>query len=325
MRDRIKPGIEDISYDLPKRVVTNSELAEWFSSHNVARVEAATGVRTRHIEREDIPLSDMALRAANNLFARGKVQKDAIDFIIVVTQTGDCRMPATACIVQDKLGLRNAVGAYDINLGCSGYIYGLATASGLVTSGIATRVLLIAAEKPLSMARPDDAGLHFLHGDAATATVISGEQPVAEIGAFDLGTDGSGASALYAPYRDGDAPGCTNMDGLAVFNFSTREAPESIRRALAKNNLKTEDISLFILHQASKVILDGVREFLGIDATLTPTNLDRVGNTSSASIPLILSDLLHGKQYPKPQRGAKILLSGFGVGLSWGSTILTVV
>lgn len=334
-----KPGIEDIAYYLPDTVVTNEDIARSFPDQNFKRTEAVTGIRSRHIEDSSVPLSDMAVRAAENLFASGKVQRDAVDFIVLVTQTGDYRIPATSCIIQDKLGFSKTTGALDINLGCSGYVYGLAVAQSLVYNDIAGRVLLLAAEKPLLYVHPEDSAIRFLHGDAATATIISNENITAEIGEFDLGTDGSGAKFLMVPaggtampYSDEthrpiiDGEGhkkyleYAQMDGLAIYNFSVQMAPASINRALEKNKLAIDDVSYFILHQANKVIVDSIRAEMNIDINKVPMNIDKVGNTASASIPLILSDRLKDKDL-KPD--SKILLSGFGIGLSWASVVLT--
>lgn len=334
-----RAGIEDISYYLPEKVVTNDDLAANFSARGVRRVGGVTGVMSRHVEEDSVPLSEMAVRAVRDMFAERPDELDSIDFIVLVTQTGDYKIPSTACIIQDKLGLPKTVGAFDINLGCSGYVYGLAVAQSLVESGISQRCLLIAAEKPMLHASASDLNMRILHGDAATATLISRENIIAEIGSYDVGSDGSGAKLLYIPAGGTVMPATketrepvpdesgnavclehTQMDGIAVYNFSTETVPVTIARTLEKNGVSEDDISYFVLHQASGIILDGIRNNMGLEEDRVPTNIDSVGNTSCASIPLILTDLLKSKTVAP---GKRILLSGFGIGLSWASVVLT--
>ncbi len=274
----------------------------------------------------------MSVMAANKIFDKNTLDKDLIDFVIVVTQSADYRMPATACIVQDKLGLSRNIGAMDINLGCSGYVYGLAVAKALVNSDMAKRVLLIAVEKTSFFLHPEDVTLRTLQGDAATATIISRENVIASIDATDFGTDGSGYDDIIVPYG-GSAelierakgeqyqyPDFVNMKGMEIFNFSVETVPVTVRDTLAKNKLNLEEIDFFLFHQANKIMIDTIATSMQIPPEKVPMNIATVGNTSSCSIPILLTDLLAER---KPAAGARLLLCGFGVGLSWATTIMT--
>ena len=333
------PGIEDIAYYLPERVVTNEDFGAEHPGWNYKRVAPVVGIYARHVEDDATPVSDMAARAAEKLFSHGKVQRESVDFIVQITEIGDYLMPSTECIVQEKLGLRNSVGAFDMNLGCSGYVYGLAVAKSLVSAGMAGKVLLITAEKNLFRIHKEDPGTRFLHGDAASATVISRDGVIASIGEFDFGTDGSGSRHLFiqaggtaVPYSQKTSepmldafgqkhyPEYLYMNGMAVYNFTAKRAPESIRRAIEKNGLAVGDIELFISHQASKAIIKNIIVKMGVGEGKVQSNLDKVGNTGSSSIPILLADVISGGV----PSGARLALSGFGIGLSWASTVLTI-
>jgi 3-oxoacyl-[acyl-carrier-protein] synthase-3 len=276
----------------------------------------------------------MAVRAAEKLFETTGTPKDEIDFTIVVTQSGDYRMPATACLVQDRAGLPQSSGAMDINQGCAGYVYGLAAAKALTENGSARKVLLITVEKTSFFLHPEDSTLRLLQGDAAAATLISPDG-AAEIGAADFGTDGSRCDNIIVPYggsaeameRENGAdaryayPEFVNMKGMEIFNFSVTTAPKTIIAALQKNGLELNDIDYYLFHQANSMIVDAIGTSMKIPAEKIPMNIDRVGNTSSCSIPLLLDELMREK---KPAYGSKILLCGFGVGLSWAATVLSI-
>ncbi|MDR3255877.1 MAG: ketoacyl-ACP synthase III [Synergistaceae bacterium] len=334
------PGIVDIAYYLPERLVTNEELSLGYPGWNYKRFASVVGVSTRYIEDDAVPTSEMSARAANNLFGQGRTSKDGIDFIVQIVQTGDYIIPPTACILQEKLGLPTSCGAFDVNLGCSGYVYGLAMAKAFVASGIAQKVLIVTAEKNCFWTHHDDVGAHFLMSDAATATVVSNENAAIAIGEFDLGTDGSGAGNVIIPaggtampysertkepYTDafGETryPEYAYMNGTEVYNFTTLVGPESIKRACEKNEIRMDDVAFFISHQASKAVIKNVQLKVGADSSRWPSNLERVGNTGGSSIPLLLAEILRDK---KPSAGAKIVLSGFGAGLSWASVVLSV-
>ena len=329
-----QPGIEAIEYWHPAGEVTNEDLLREFGDWDARKAYRVTGVRSRHIG--DEPLSDMAVAAAEKLFAVHAVDRATVDFLVVVTQTGDYLMPATACVVQNKLKLPLACGAFDVNLGCSGYVYGLAVAKSLLISGMATRLLLITAEKVVHI-NPRDRSSRVLFGEAAAATLLSCENAMAALGEFDLGTDGAGYRNLIVESGGTALPRSADtareivdeagnirsrdnlfMDGMEIFNFSMRTAPMTIRSALEKNGLTQEDIAFFVPHQANKMILETLRAKMDVPKERFCIDLENMGNTSSCTIPIALRD--HMKNF---QVDDKILLCGFGIGYSWGSTVLT--
>jgi 3-oxoacyl-[acyl-carrier-protein] synthase-3 len=329
-----RAGIEAMAYYLPEHAITNDDLAKAHPDWNVERAERATGIKSRRMEEHNVPASAMAVHAAKKLFEMTRTPKAEIDFTIVVTQSGDYRMPATACLVQDRLGLPQSSGAMDINQGCAGYIYGLAVAKALAENGSARKVLLITVEKASFFLHPDDSALRLLQGDAAAAALIS-PSGAAAIGAFDFGTDGSRYDSIIVPYggsaesmeRENGAdtryayPEYVNMKGMEIFNFSVTAAPKTIIATLQKNGLKPDDVDYYLFHQANGMIVKTIGTTMKIPSEKIPMNLDRVGNTSSCSIPLLLEELIREK---KPRRGSNILLCGFGVGLSWAATVLSI-
>jgi 3-oxoacyl-[acyl-carrier-protein] synthase-3 len=329
-----KPGIEAIECWHPARAVTNGDLAAEFGDWDAGKAYRVTGVRSRYIG--DDRLSDMAAAAAEKLFETRSVDRATVDFLIVVTQTGDYLMPATACIVQDKLRLSRGCGAFDINLGCSGYVYGLSVAKALLVSGMARRPLLLTGEKVTHIGKKDRSS-RVLFGEAATATLLSRENAVLTIGEFDLGTDGAGYRNLIVESggtalprgeetaretvdEAGNVRSRDNlfMDGMEIFNFSMRTGPETIRATLEKNGLSREDISLFIPHQANKMILDTLRVKMGIPKERFCIDMEETGNTSSCTIPIALRNRVETFG-----PGDRVLLCGFGIGYSWGSVVLT--
>jgi 3-oxoacyl-[acyl-carrier-protein] synthase-3 len=329
-----RAGIEAIACYLPKRAMTNDDFAKVHPEWNVARAERATGIKSRRVEEHNVPASAMAVRAAEKLFRITGTPKNEIDLTIVVTQSGDYRMPATACLVQDRLCLPQSSGAMDINQGCAGYVYGLAAAKALAENGSARKILLITVEKTSFFLHPEDSTLRLLQGDAAAATLISLDG-AAEIGAFDFGTDGSRFGDIIVPYggsaepmeRENGAdtryayPEFVNMKGMEIFNFSVTTAPKTISAALRKNGLEPNDIDYYLFHQANGIIIETIGTAMKIPAEKIPMNIDRVGNTSSCSIPLLLDELMREKN---PGYGSKILLCGFGVGMSWATTVLSI-
>lgn len=331
----MKSYIKAISYYLPEKIVTNEQLVEEFPEWTVEKIADKVGVNQRHIA-ENETISDMAVKAAENLFSENPdINRDSIDFVLVCTQSPDYFLPSTACIVQNRLGLKKACGAFDFNLGCSGYEYGLATAKGYIAAGIASNILLITSEAYNKHIHPRDKGNRTIFGDAATATLVSPEG-FAEIGNFVLGTDGSGAEGLIVrtggkafPERANDLSFDDNgnphssdhlyMNGSEIFNFTLRVVPKMVKQTLEKNEMKMEDIDLFIFHQANIFMLNHLRKKLKIEEEKFFVNMAEVGNTVSSTIPLALYDackagILRGN----------VLLAGFGVGLSWGACTLKI-
>ena len=331
----MKAFIKDIAYYLPETVLTNEQIVFEFPEWNVEKIASKVGVIERHIAAPDETATDMAIKAAKALFSKGKTEKGSIDFILFCTQSPDYKLPTSACIIQDKLGLSKKIGALDFNLGCSGYVYGLSLAKGLIIAGIAQNVLLLTAETYSKYLHSRDKGNRTIFGDAASATVVSSEG-FAEIGEFSLGTDGAGYDKLIVktgcsryPEKVNDLSFDSNnnpvssdflqMNGSELFTFTLDEVPPLVEDTLKKNNLTDPDIDLYVFHQANKYMVDFLRDKLRIDRNKFYECLSMVGNTVSNSIPIALFEAVKGGLLTKESCA---LLAGFGVGYSWAGTIL---
>lgn len=328
-------GIRKIEYYLPEQVLTNDELAEVFETWSADKIYKKTGITSRHVAAENETALDLAEKACIKIFNDGVINRDEIDFLLFVTQNPDYRLPTTACLLQDRLGLRKQIGAFDINLGCSGYIYGLATAKAIVEAKIANNVLLITSEIYSKYINKLDRSTRTIFGDGAAATLI-GRDGI-QIGAFDFGTDGSGAASFMIPasgsriqrsaetakeYEDNGnwrSQEQIFMDGTDIFSFTLREVPQSVNNVLEKSGLKLENVDTFIFHQANQFMLNHLRHVMGIEKEKFYINMADTGNTVCASIPIALKRAIDENVIQKNQT---ILLCGFGVGLSWGSVVL---
>ncbi|GHV65476.1 3-oxoacyl-ACP synthase [Bacteroidia bacterium] len=317
--------IKAISYYLPEIVLTNEQLVEEFPEWTVKKVAGKVGVNQRHIAGNDECASDMAMKAAHQLFSEHNVDKSTIDYLLFCTQSPDYILPTSACIIQDKLELSTSCGALDFNLGCSGYIYGLSLAKGLIAGGIAKNVLLLTAETYTKHIHPADKGNRTIFGDAATATLVSTEG-FAAIADFSLGTDGSGFDKLIVKTRGCRNPQIANdlsdylyMDGPEIFNFTLDRVPSLVKAVLVKNDILQEDVDLFIFHQANQYMLDFLKDTLNIDDEKFYGYLSEVGNTISSTIPLAM--------YFANKEGVlsgNVVIAGFGVGYSWGGCLLKI-
>lgn len=309
----MKAYIQDIAYYLPEQVLTNAQLSELFPEWTADKVADKLGITERHIAAPNETVTDMAVRAAENLFAQGIAKREDVDFILLCTQSPEYYLPSSACLVQSRLGLSTHCGALDFNLGCSGYEYGLALAKGLIVSNTAKCVLLITAEQYTKYLAEDDKGNRTIFGDGASATIVSTDG-FAEIGESVVGTDGRGAEYLIASK---DKP--LYMDGKAIFDFSADVVPEMVAEVLAKNGLKQEQIDLFVFHQANKYMINYLRKLLEIDKERFYIFMEHVGNTVSSTIPIALCE---ARKEGRLQ--GNVLLAGFGVGLSWGAITLKI-
>jgi 3-oxoacyl-[acyl-carrier-protein] synthase III len=331
----MKAFIKSISYYLPEEVLTNENLVELFPEWTVEKIATKVGVTTRHIAAINETAADMAVCAAENLFDEHKIDRSTIDFVLLCTQSPDYFLPTSACIIQNRLGLSTSCGALDFNLGCSGYIYGLSLAKGLVLGGVAKNVLLLTAETYTKHLHPLDKGNRTIFGDGASASLISSEG-FAEIGEFSLGTDGRGAESLIVKtgamrqkkvlgdlsYDDSNNPICSDflfMDGKDIFDFTATIVPILVEDVLKKNDLTQEQIDLFVFHQANKYMINYLRKLLSIDKENFYIFLESVGNTVSSTIPIALCEAIKENKL-----SGKVLLSGFGVGLSYGATVLRI-
>lgn len=327
--------IKTICYYLPETVITNEDIVREFPEWSVEKIASKVGVNKRHIAAENETATDLAVKAAERLFAEGAVNKDEIDYLLFCTQSPDYILPTSACIIQNKLGLRKNIGALDFNLGCSGYVYGLSLAKGLICGGIARNVLLLTGETYSKHLHPQDKGNRTIFGDAATATVISTEG-VAEIGNFSLGTDGSGCNNLIVrsggmrhSNKYGDLQFDENhnpissdylyMNGSEIFTFTLDNVPPLINDTLAKNDMLKEDIDLFVFHQANHYMLNFLRKKIKVDNERFYYCLSEFGNTVSNTIPIALKTAIDDRTIDGEK---KVVIAGFGVGYSWGGTVL---
>ncbi len=327
--------IKAISYYLPEKVVTNDELLKEFPEWSVDKVAAKVGVESRHVTGANETACDLAEKAARNLLEQYNVDPKTIDFLLLCTQSPDFFLPSSACILQDRLGIPTTAGAFDYDLGCSGCIYGLAVAKGLIAAGIAKNVLLLTAETYNKYLHPSDKSNRSIFGDGAAACLISTDG-FAEIGDFSLGTDGSGAGNLIvetggARKRNATGVEATDddghtrredflyMNGSAIFNFTLDVVPAMMQDVLKKNNLKKEEIDLYVFHQANKFMLNTIRKVCLLPKDKFYVNLKLTGNTVSSTVLIGLKQNLDAGTIAP---GSKVMIAGFGVGLSWGGTIL---
>ena len=321
----------------PSRTLTNSDLEREFPEWTAKKIEEKVGILSRHVASENETALDLAEQACLGLFQEHPEIRDSVDYLLFCTQSPDHDLPGDSSILQNRLGLPTSIGALDYNLGCSGYIYGLSLAKGLLLSRISRGVLLVTAETYTKRINPKDKGNRSIFGDAATATCITADD-LNGIGEFVFGTDGSGARNLIV--KNGGArhpvqsdPECRTfgsgncytdndlfMDGPEIFNFTIESVPPLVNEVLKSNRLEKEQIRHFVFHQANAYILTFLRKMCGIPKEKFYLNMADTGNTVSNTIPIALSDLLKTQRIA---RGDKVLIAGFGVGYSYGATVLT--
>ena len=330
--------VRGISWCVPERFETNEDLVREFGTWTPEKILHKTGIKQRHIADADKPASYYHALAGNKFFEEHPdIARDSIDMLVVCTETRDYIAPATACVVHEQLGLRKTCGAVDYELGCSGYIYGLGIAKGFIAGGIARRVLLITGDVVAKYANKQDKAIRTIFGDGFTATLLEASAQDRVTG-FDFGTDGSGfrdiiieaggeamprsaETALAYTNRFGNTHSKENiyMDGRKVLEFSVGEVPGSVDRTLALAGLKKEDIDLVVFHQASQLLLERVRDTLGVPEEKFVIDMAETGNTVSSTVPIALARAVASGRL-KP--GMKVLVSGFGVGLSWGTAVI---
>lgn len=322
--------IKEIAYYLPNKILTNDEIAQKYPNWSSKKVFDKVGIIQRHVADVNETAADLAERAANVLFSKGAA-KEEIDFLLFCTQSPDYKLPTSACILQNKLGLNKSVGALDFNLGCSGYIYGLSLAASLVISGMATNVLLLTGETYSKYIRNEDVGNRTIFGDGASATLIS-TSGFARIGKFVFGTDGSGFDNLIlqnggAKYKSSTAPKVNNiqypdylyMNGSEIFSFTLDKVPDLVKNVLTKNEESIDSINLFIFHQANKFILEFLKQKLKISDNNFLIDIEKTGNTVSSTIPIAFCNALDLNNI---SNNDKLLLAGFGVGLSLAGVVV---
>ena len=319
-------SIRATEYFLPQRVLTNEELAESFPEWPAEKIQEKLGISSRLIAADGECSSDLAVRAAEKLFATGICSPSDIDFILFCTQTPDFLLPTSACLMQHRLGIPQTVGALDFNLGCSGFIYGLGLAKGLVETGQAKNVLLLTGETYSKLLTPDDKATRTLFGDAGSATLVSAaDSDFEQIGPFIYGTDGGGGEHLMVRQGGMRHPGppLTDSAGLCmnggeIFTFSVREVSRAVETLMERTGTNRDNIDLFIFHQANGYMLEFLRKKCQIPEEKFYTCYATTGNTVSNTIPIALH---HALAEGRIQSGSTVMFVGFGVGLSWGACL----
>lgn len=327
-----------ISYFFPISSFNNEDMALHYNDPkwSASKIYRKTGIRSRHVVKDEL-VSGLAVGAAERLFEEHGVDRSTVDFLLLCTQSPDYFLPTTACLVQHSLGLPTSIGALDFNLGCSGFVYGLSLAQGLLSTGAASKTLLIMSETYTRHIHPMDKSTRTIFGDGAAATLLEKED-IPRIGNFVLGTDGSGAPNLIVPSGGMARPRSTEtakeetdeagnvrsmdniyMNGPEIFSFTLRAVPDMVRRTLERNELSTEEIDLYVFHQANRFILENLRDRLEIPEERFCIDVEEAGNTVSATIPIALRNALDKGLV---REGSKVLIAGFGVGYSWGATVL---
>ena len=318
---------------VPKHTVSNSELLNIMPADEVEKVIKSVGIKERRVCDTNTTASDLCYEAAKKLIEDNAIDPASIDMVLFMSQCGDYRIPATACILQHRLGLSKDCSAMDLSLGCSGYVYALSTAMAFASNDGINRVLLLDGESFSKIVNPLDKVNLPLYGDAGTATLI--EKGNFEESIFILRTDGSGKDSVKVPdggmrnpvtedsiivteREDGNFRNNLQvfMDGMEVFNFAIRVVPKGVKEMLTLTQNTLDDISHIVFHQSNRFMTDFFVKKLKAEPQKIPYCIDRFGNTSSASIPLTIVSELYNKKV------GGVLLCGFGAGLSWGTAFV---
>lgn len=331
----MKAYIQALAYSLPEKVLTNADLAKEFPEWTEEKIMKKLGIAERHVAADDETAADMAVAAAEKLFSETQIDPETVDYLIFCTQSPDYILPTTACLIQTRLGLGNDIGAIDVNLGCSGWIFGLSLAKGMVLGGMAKRVLLLTSETYSKYLHPRDKGNRTIFGDGAAATLV-GCDGIAEIGEFSFGTDGNGAENLIV--KTGAARQRTQLDdlqfdnfgnpkssdylymnGAEILNYTLDRIPGLIGDVLQKNGCALDGVDLHVYHQANKYIANLQRVKMKIEPEKYYCCFEHVGNTVSSTIPIALKEALSDGSIKK---GFKVLSVAQGLGYSWGGVML---
>lgn len=301
-------GITNIASYIPQKSISNYDLKDKFEMDDDFIIEKI-GVDSVTRKQEDESTSDMGVKAFNLLIDKTEIDKDNVECLFVVTQNPDYNIPHTSAVVHGKMGLPEYCACFDISLGCSGYVYGLSVIKSFMQENGMTKGVLITADPYSIIINEEDKNTSILFGDGATATLLS-DEPIFELGKFTFGTIG----------KDYDKLICENnllcMNGRAIFNFAAKYVPKDIKKVLEDNNVTIDDIDSFIFHQGSKYIVDTITKRLKLEPSKVPFGIQKYGNTVSSSIPILLEEIM------KKEKIKTIAISGFGVGLSWSSSII---
>ena len=323
-------AIGPIAVHLPERVETNEHLQAEFPNWDLELIYQKTGISSRHVAAPDECASDLGVKAARKLFDQHQIDPASIDFLLFCTQSPDYALPTTACMMQDRLGLRTSIGALDFNLGCSGFVYGLSLAEGLIASGSADRILLVTAETYSKYIHAEDRSLRTIFGDGATATLVEPvDQP--SLCGFRYGTDGSGADTLlmtkgglrrpedaHKPRHRQRWKSDLYMDGPALISFTVEAVPALITQVLEATGLQDDQIDLYLMHQATRKMMVYLQERLDMDPSRIPLALEQYGNTVSSTIPILIEQL---RRTGTLRPAVRNMLIAFGVGWSWAACV----
>jgi 3-oxoacyl-[acyl-carrier-protein] synthase III len=316
----VRIGITGLGVHVPDKVVTNAELAGLVDTSD-EWIRERTGIRERRIAADDEALTDIALPAARAALEDANVEASDIDLLICATVTPDMMFPTSSALLADTLGMPRAA-AYDLLAGCTGFVYAIAQAYGMLASGLARRALVVGGDVLSKILDWEDRSTLVLFGDGAGAVVMEPVERGGFVG-FELGADGGGGEFLWYPgsgsRRFDDPSSYVKMNGREVFKFATRVMVYSAHEILEECGKTVEDVDVYIPHQANKRIIDYAAVKLGIPSEKTVVNVDRYGNTSSGSIPLALAD---ARAQGRLQDGALVLMTGMGAGLTWGSALI---
>jgi 3-oxoacyl-[acyl-carrier-protein] synthase-3 len=325
-------GITHISYYLPKNSLTHSDLCIRFGSERMDRTLTNTGIVNRRIASDDEIASDLAYAAADKMLTKHNIDKSSIDFIIFASQMPDYLLPTTACILQDRLGLRVEIGAFDLNLGCSQFVYAHSVAYSMVHSGVAKKILVLTADTPSRIIDPNDYSVVPLFGDGATAAIVESVDEKYGFKAFSFGTNGKEHESLiwkssgmrYFNSRESDihsSPDFMSMDGQKIFLFTLKTVPTAILSFLENNFLAVDNIDFFCFHQASKMIVTSLQKKLRIPDLKINHVYSEMGNCGGSTVGISLCE---GLKDSKVIPGSMVVMSAFGVGLSWGNCLYKV-
>lgn len=320
-------GIVGIGSYIPERVITNKDIEKHMDTTDEWIVER-TGVHERRFVRDDESTSTIGTIAAQRALESAKMSADEIDLIIVASAAQDMAFPSTACLIQDNIKAKNAA-AFDLSAGCSGFVYNMAVAAQFIATGMYKNVMVIGSETLSKILNLEDRNTGMLFGDGAGAAIISRVEDGYGALSFDLGADGSGAFSLYQPAGGSRLPAnhetvdkkmhTIHMKGTEVFKFATKIMSTATFAALDKAGLTTEDIDLFVPHQANIRIIDFATKRMNIPKSKVMANIDKMGNTSAASIPIALVEAIEKGRLKK---GDNVLMVGFGAGLTWAACML---
>ena len=332
-RSDTQAALTAVEYYLPDAVLTNEDISQGAPDWDPAKILAKTGIRQRHTAAPEQTAGDLAFVAARRLFDSSACRPEDVDLLVLCTQTPDYALPTTACHLQHRLGIPTTCAAFDFNLGCSGFVYGLGIVKGMVEAGLAHKAILITSETYSKWLAPDDRGTRTIFGDGAAASLVEAvPSPRGQefIGPFVFGTDGKGFDRLIVhgsgarttpppeakPLPTGHPPDRLYMDGPEIFAFTIRTVPDNVQRLLGKAGMAVGDFDLFVFHQANAYMMEHLRKRMSIPPERFVVDLEESGNTVSSTIPIALANAVRAGRL---HEGMSVAIVGFGVGYSWAS------